>query len=67
MLRILKIITSLKCVIPVYDGYIPQPKEGELLGRCMSNNKNLAHPVWSVKIDKPIGALTRALRLLWDI
>ena len=69
MLRILKIITSLKCAIPIYDGYIPQPKEGELYRRPTSPVvSKMHHPVWSVNIDNPKGGFTyRALQLLWDV
>ena len=67
MLRILKIITSLKCVIPVYDGFTAQPKEGELYRRSRSIVNKLGHPVWSVNIDNPKGRFVRALQLLWDV
>ena len=33
VLRFLKIITPVKCLIPLYDGYIESPKEGELYRR----------------------------------
>jgi hypothetical protein len=72
ILRILKIITPVKCVIPDYDGYIVQPEEGEFHRRFRihRNAKNLLKfkedpPVWSVDIDKK-GTMTRALQLLWD-
>ena len=65
VLRILKKITSLKCAIPIYDRYIPPPKEGELHEKG-SNNK-LDHQPWSVNIDKPRGGFVRALQLLWDV
>ena len=70
-LRILKILTPVKCVIPLYDGYIVPPKEGELHRR--SNVKchrgpmrvigDFDRPVWSADIDK---SLMRGLQLLWD-
>lgn len=72
MLRILKIITSVKCVIPLYDGYVRQPKEGELHRKSLRNTTvdKLNQPVWSVDLDKPKGGATygavRALQLLWD-
>ena len=69
VLRILKIITPVECVIPGYDGHIPQAKEGELhrrYTRSSSHNK-LHHPVWSVNIDKPKSRFVRGLRLLWDV
>ena len=34
VLRILKIITTMRCVIPLYDGNIMPPKEGELHQRA---------------------------------
>ena len=69
VLRFLKINTPVKCVIPFYDGYIRQPKEGELLRRFTSDSKEarmdkLNPPVWSVDIDK--SAFLRGLQLLWD-
>ena len=67
MLRILKMITSLKCLIPSYDGHTPQPSEGELhRGSTKSVNK-LDHPVWSVDIDKPNSRFARGLQLRWDV
>ena len=33
VLRFLKIITPVKCVMPLYDGYVKCPKEGELFQR----------------------------------
>ena len=66
VLRFLKIITSAKCVIPDYDGYIVPPKEGELHRRCTSKKAIaiLNPPVWSIDIDK--SASLRGLQLLWD-
>ena len=46
VLRFLKMITPVKCVLPLYDGYICCPEEGELY-RKFTNSA-----VWSVKIDK---------------
>jgi len=63
VLRFLKIITPVKCVIPHYDGYIMPPKEGELHQRTPIVKSN--PPVWSLNIDKK-GAMGLALRLLWD-
>ena len=63
VLRFLKIITPVKCVIPHYDGYIEQPKEGELFRR---RYKDISSPqVWSVNIDKE-GPMSRGFQLLWD-
>ena len=46
VLHSLKIITPLKCVIPLYDGFICCPKEGELHRRT----KYTSELVWSVNI-----------------
>ena len=63
MLRYLKIITPVKCVIPLYDGHIPCPKEGELYQQTRVEG----HPkVWSVNIDKSPNSLTLGLQLLWN-
>jgi hypothetical protein len=65
VLRFLKIITPVKCVIPDYDGHLCCPKEGELYQR-ISISRALPK-VWSVNIDKPTGGpLARGLQLLWD-
>lgn len=55
MLRILKITTPVKCVIPFYDGYFRQPEEGELHRRTARNTiiDKQDQPVWSLIIDKP--------------
>ena len=53
--------------MPLYDGFIGCPKEGELYRRCQRVFKgNQPIPVWSIDIDKSKGAKTRGLRLLWD-
>ena len=65
VLRFLKIITPVKCVIPSYDDYICPPKEGELYRRSKSARK-LDQSVWSVNIDQTKGSLIRGLQLLWD-
>ena len=69
VLRFLKIITPVMCVIPNYDGYISYPKEGELHQRDSRSGK-LNHRVWSVNIDKPRSKysthMQRGLQLLWD-
>jgi hypothetical protein len=69
VLRILKIITPVKCVIPLYDGHIVQPEEGELHRRYPHNLKITARldpPVWSVDIDKRKSPMILGLQLLWD-
>jgi hypothetical protein len=70
VLRYLKIITPVKCVIPLYDGYIMPPEEGELHRRSPKNltdEMDSDRPVWSVNIDKPKSSVTQSLRLLWDV
>jgi hypothetical protein len=67
VLRFLKIITSVKCVIPLYDGNIRPPKEGELyerFGRLGRTINKLNPPVWNANIDKSVSL--RALQLLWE-
>ena len=74
VLRFLRIITPVKCVKPLYDGHIVQPKEGELHRRyptSMQAIKKKVDPnslVWSVNIDKQKGpaSIIHGLRLLWD-
>ena len=51
MLRILKIITPVKCLIPLYDGYVSCPKEGELYQRHPAGRK-ARRKMWGVDIDK---------------
>ena len=71
MLRFLKIITPVKCVKPLYDGYIRIPKEGELhwtykCGR-IGHTVPLVQPVWSLNIDQnKKHSMKRGLQLLWD-
>jgi hypothetical protein len=64
VLRFLKIITPVKCVVPHYDEYIycPLAKEGELYQRNRGNQLE----IWTVNIDTPINPLVRGLQLLWD-
>ena len=65
MLRFLKIITPVKCVIPLYDNHISCPKEGELYQKTRVKG----HPkVWSVNIDKSKGPYSSVpgFQLLWD-
>jgi hypothetical protein len=70
VLRILKIITPVKCVVSLYDGYIVSPEEGKLHRRSkyLRYAKTLDPPVWSfnIDLDKPNVMLRRGLRLLWD-
>ena len=72
VVRFLKIITPVECVIPDYDGRICCPKEGELHQRF---GHKKTPKVWCVNIDKaesPVGPLPkgfrirRGLRLIWD-
>ena len=64
VLRVLKIITPMKSFIPLYDGYISCPKEGD------SKLHQIRHKVWSVNIDtpRPKGprSMVPGLQLLWD-
>ena len=66
VLRFLKIITPIRCVVPNYDGRLMPPKEGELYQRYPIYSENAADKVWSLDIDKA-RVLARGLRLLWDI
>ena len=67
VLRFLKMLTPLKCVIPHYDGYLCCPKEGELHRRSRKITSKLGQSVWSVNIDKLKGSVkVRGFRLLWD-
>ena len=63
VLRFLKIITPVKCVIPLYDGHISCPKEGELYRK--------RRKVWSVIIDtgrsKGLKSIVPGLQLLWNV
>ena len=64
VLRFLKIITPVKCVVPHYDDYLVPPKEGELYRRSRKAVDMLNPPAWSANIDKR--AALRGLQLLWD-
>ena len=57
MLRFLKIITPMKCVIPDYDGYISELKEG---GVEMYNVSNC------IKIVKGFEAYQRSPVVAWN-
>ena len=72
VLRFLKIMTPVKCVIPLYDGSIVPPKEGELHRRTTQlyhrkSNKVIGEfnpPLWIANIDRRVSM--RGLQLLWD-
>ena len=65
VLRFLKMITPVKCVIPLYDGYVlSSPKEGELFHRRSGRTLGLGNTVWSVNINNTRNA--RGFQLLWD-
>ena len=68
VLRFLKVITPVKCIIPLYDGYIPRPKEGELYKKFRHIiPQNLK--VWSVNIDesnRSHSSIRKGIQLLWD-
>ena len=66
-MRFVKIITPVRCVIPLYDGHIVSPKEGELYRRTPPHSRIPRIPeVWSYDIDKRKGSLLRGFQLLWD-
>ena len=62
VLRFLKIITPVKCLIPNYGGNIVPPEEGEFHRRIP--HQKTVPIVWSVNIDKRKGFM--ALQSLWD-
>ena len=66
VLRFLKIITPVNCLIPLYNGYIVRPEEGELHRRCYRYKTD--HQVWGVNIDEERKKrnMVQGLRLLWD-
>ena len=69
VLRFLKIITPVKCVVPLYDGSMRCPKEGELYMKY--GHRSLpSWQLWSVNIDKLKGPtntnVPKSLQLLWD-
>ena len=68
VIRFLKIITPVKCVVPDYDDNVYCPKEGELHRRTGRKSGKKAHEVWSVDIDRSkIPRIKLGLQLLWDI
>jgi len=71
VLRFLKITAPVKCVVPLYDGQIVPPQEGELHQRSPSRTVNKVQPrVWSFNIDnlkaKGVNVKARGLQMLWD-
>jgi hypothetical protein len=64
VLRFLKIITPVKCVIPLYHGNIVPPEEGELHRRFPQWKTNQL--VKSFNIDKKESRLMKCFQLLWD-
>jgi hypothetical protein len=68
VLRFLKIITPVKCVIPHYDGSIVPPEEGELHRRASRSRRKAVESdqlVWSGNIDQKTHS-ARCLQMLWD-
>ena len=49
--RFLKIITPVKCVIPLYDGHISYPKEGELHRR---RRKSVVCQYWQIETNRKV-------------
>ena len=68
VLRFLEIITPVKCVIPLYDGYLSFPEEGELFQKSYRKKIKDNINVWSIDIDKSTESKVskRGLQLLWD-
>ena len=65
VLRFLKIITPVECLIPNYNGHIVQPEEGELYRRIPC--KKTVPIVWSLNIDKKKDrSIAQSFQLLWD-
>ena len=52
VLRFLKIITPVECVVPSHDNYVCYPKEGELHRRGFKRGSKTDHRVWSVNLDR---------------
>ena len=53
--------------MPLYDGYISYPREGELYRRFSSVvREGTVPPAWSVNIDGPKDIRIQGLRLLWN-
>ena len=68
VIRIVKIITPVRCVTPNYNGVTVCPKEGELQRRIYRRKKKIVEEAWGVNIDKKSKRFTmnKVLRLLWD-
>jgi hypothetical protein len=65
VLRFIKIITPAKCVIPLYDGKIVPPKEGELHQKF--STYPVVSKVWSRSLDIDTKKkMVRGFQLLWD-
>ena len=66
VLRFLKIITPVNCLIPLYNGNIVQPEEGELHRKRRPHKTD--HQLWSVNIDEKTKRrnIIQGLRSLWD-
>lgn len=64
VLRILREITPVRCVLPGYDEYIRKPTPGELYEKCFHGKMK----PWSVDIDQPARKklATEGLKLIWD-
>jgi hypothetical protein len=57
-----------KCVIPLYDGVIVPPNEGELYRKLpLKSTVDLDWLVWSVNVDKSKDLVAQSLRFLWDV
>jgi hypothetical protein len=53
--------------MPLYDGRIVPPKEGELYRRFfVKSTVDLDRLVWSVNVDNPNSLTAQNLRVLWD-
>ena len=66
VLRFLKMLTPVKCVMPLYDDYICRPREGELYRRSKQIPRK-DRSVWGVNIDKSKSKyMLRGGELLWD-
>ena len=59
VLRVLKIVKPVNCVIAPYDGYICWPEEGKLHRKSRYDDEK----AWSIDIDK---SKDSGLQLLWD-
>ncbi|KAF8968796.1 hypothetical protein BDZ97DRAFT_1755085 [Flammula alnicola] len=63
VLRFLKFVTPVECIVPGYDDYFEQPQEGELFSK---RHRSSLRP-WSVDLKEGNGkTMLEGLRLLWD-